>query len=135
MPNYILNVDSAAYDWNPSAVSDAFLGTSHDLDAWGEHFINWGGSWVYRVPDQPTTSAGGAGQTGHGRGRDTRKGGRRYEYLNVIDDAHLLPLYQQRQREQQEAKTPRRSREPEEAVDENDPDIVRMRQYLQSLKR
>ena len=109
------------------------LGETSVIDAWGSSWgvtgagNAWAATWTYIVV------GGDAGAGGGGPG--PRRGGRRYEYLNIIDDAHLLPLYQQRQREQQEAKTPRRSREPEEAVDENDPDIVRMRQYLQSLKR
>jgi hypothetical protein len=94
------------------------------VDAWGGSWADtWLLHWTYISTGGDAGAGGGGARTGAGR--------RRYPYLNIIDDAHLLPQYQalQAQQNARERRKARRARAEPEA-DPNDPDLVRIRQYL-----
>jgi hypothetical protein len=94
------------------------------VDAWGG---SWGTTWDVHWTYTAIGGSSGAGGAGSAVGK---RGGRRYPYLNIIDDAHLLPQYQELQRQNARQRRTARRVTADETVDENDPVLVRVREYL-----
>src|SRR5262245_23155077 len=94
------------------------------VDAWGGSWLTaWLLHWTYVPSTQPATS-GGHGGAGHRRRHD----GRFFSYPNVIDDGNLDFLEPSRKVIQRKKKP---KPQPDTPIDENDPDIQRMRRALE----